>query len=703
MRRLVGTVLQSSAIDASAGCLIKMNYKYSDPRPTCVMDTECFQNYWAAAFKSIADGRTRLFEMYDGHPLDRPGIATITRNWRVVTFNGINYDMPMLALAMSGASCATLKRCSDDIIVGQMKPWEIEEKYNLTLPHFIDHIDVMEVSPGSPTKPSLKIYAGRLHSKRMQDLPIEPDQWLTDEDMAVLRDYHVNDLDVTIDLAKELEPQILLRAEMSDQYGVDLRSKSDAQVAEAVVKAEIQRITGEKIWRPDIKPGLFRYKVPKWVRFETEPMQPMQQMLQRLIVADFRVKHDGYVEMPAMLADATIDIGAGRYQMGIGGLHSNESSTSHYSNDAFVLLDRDVTSYYPSLILNNRLIPPHIGAVFLDVYRKIFERRLAAKKAGQKNIAETLKIALNGTFGKTGSPYSAIYAPEQMIQTTVTGQLALLMLIESVEKRGMRVVSANTDGFVTMVPRARRAEFEAIITEWEWATSFGTEETEYLSLHLRDVNGYIAIGRDGKVKTKGPYTTAGPGQPGASGMKKNPDGEITVDAVVAFLKDGIPLEQTIRACTDIRKFVSIRKVKGGAEKDGVYIGKAIRWYYAVGETGTINYRDSGNKVPDTDGARPCMELPDSFPDDVDHAYYIRQAHATLQDLGVETGDPALTGRRGLIYARMFETKTVHLLDLAKQEALCGKAPVSIRERWVEYGCKPDGERICGACRRANEL
>ena len=75
-----------------------------------------------------------------------------------------------------------------------------------------------------------------------------------------------------------------------------------------------------------------------------------------------------------------VTIGQTIYRMGIGGLHSKEKKASHYSDDKYVLKDRDVTSYYPSSILNQGMYPPSIGPKFLDVYRSIFERRLAAKK-----------------------------------------------------------------------------------------------------------------------------------------------------------------------------------------------------------------------------------------------------------------------------------------------------------------------------------
>lgn len=326
------------------------------------------------------------------------------------------------------------------------------------------------------------------------------------------------------------------------------------------------------------------------------------------------------------------------------------------------------------------------------------EFRVADTKAG------TMKIACNGAYGKLGSPYSVLYAPNLMIQVTMTGQLALLMLIEDIELRGFRVISANTDGVVTMVPRERRDDFEAIIWDWEAATGFSTEETEYRAVHSRDVNSYIAITTDGKVKLKGAFTPAGPGQAGAAGMKKNPTCEISTDAAVAWLKDGTPIEETIRGCTDIRRFVAVRRVTGGAEKDGEYIGKAIRYYYARGESGFINYVSNGNTVPRSQGAKPCMELPDELPDDIDYDWYIREAYAVLEDVGAPLPDPRLAGRTGTMLARLESQKTVHIVALPSGVALCGKGRASLREEWIDYKPAAAAEfRMCGKCKREDAL
>lgn len=664
------------------------------------MDTECFVNYWSIAFQCVETGERRRFESFNDSPLDVKGIAKVFYNWRVVGFNSNNYDMPMVALAMSGATNGELKRASDGIIQADIRPWQFFELHAVSLPDYIDHVDLMEVSPGSPTKPSLKMYAGRLHSKRMQDLPFEIDRHLSVEDVGVVRDYHWNDLDVTKDFYFELKAQIDIRCQISDQYKVDVRSKSDAQIAEAVIKAEIEREIRQKVYRPDVKPGMFHYVPPKWVQFKTPEMQDV---LQRIRDTPFVVKSNGVVEMPEFLSEAHMKLGDGVYRMGIGGLHSSESQIVNRSDDDFVLLDRDVTSYYPAIILTNKLYPKHLGKVFLKIYQSIFERRVAAKKAGDKNTAETLKIVLNGSFGKFGSPYSALYSPDLMIQTTVTGQLAVLMLIEKLELTGIHVISANTDGFVTRVPRDRRDIFEAVILDWQWETGFNTEETEYRSLHSRDVNNYVAIDAKGKVKLKGAFATGGPGQPGAQGMKKNPTNEVCIDAVVAFLKDATPLADTIYECDDIHKFVTVRRVNGGALKDGELVGKVVRWYYARGESGTLVYKMNGNDVPKTEGAKPLMEMPEECPDDIDREWYVREATAMLQDLGHRVIDPALAGRRGIILGRMGDQKTFHQIQLPQGIALCGKEPESIRDQWVEAKRLPDGYRVCGKCRKAGEL
>jgi hypothetical protein len=286
-----------------------------------------------------------------------------------------------------------------------------------------------------------------------------------------------------------------------------------------------------------------------------------------------------------------------------------------------MLIDRDVVSYYPNLMINMGISPASFGDHFIDIYTNILNERVAAKKSGDMVTSDTLKITLNGTFGKTSSKYSRLYSPKLMIQTTLTGQLTLLMLIELLEQVGIPVVSANTDGVVFLCPNRHKKKLGKLIDAWEKRTGLETEETQYSGLYSRDVNNYIAITTDGKVKTKGMFAKAG--------LMKNPQNEICVEAVAAYLKDGTPVEETITECEDFTKFLTVRTVNGGAEKDGEYLGKSVRWYYANGEDDCIYYKKSGNKVPRSFGAKPQMDLPDEFPMDINYDWYIKEAQEML--------------------------------------------------------------------------
>ena len=632
-------------------------------KPTVVLDVECYQNYFMVGVRNIETGRVRAFERFNDVLFDWQDLLRIVVNCRLVTFNGNNYDLPMVFLALSGASNAMLKKASDQIILRNLKPWQFEKQYGLRYPK-INHIDLIEVAPGQA---SLKIYGGRVHTALMQDLPIEPDAFIGDVEREQLVKYNANDLNATVDLYNKLLPQIELREKMSVEYGIDLRSKSDAQIAEAVLKLKIEELTGVKPVRPEVPAGTkFRYQVPEFISYRTQPLREVLNMVRR---SDFVVSDTGGIEMPDELANAKVAIGNSVYRMGIGGLHSSEETVCHLVDDEVVLLDRDVASYYPSIILNQGLYPKHLGRAFLKVYKEIVDRRLAAKHSGDKVTADSLKITINGSFGKLGSKWSTLYSPDLMIQVTITGQLALLMLIEAIETAGIQVVSGNTDGIVIKCPKSMIDRLNEIIQWWEKTTGFETEETQYRAVYSRDVNNYVALKPDGKVKLKGAYAEPG--------LQKNPANQICVEAVVAYLKSGTPVEETILNCDDVTKFVTVRSVTGGAlkvesfievddwvlvedrgTKDNVwqsathpdqtvvrksrpspvvvtehttYLGKAIRWIYD-GNDGVIVYKKNGNKVPRSEGAMPLMNLPDEFPD-VDYRWYIREAYGILRDIG----------------------------------------------------------------------
>ena len=591
------------------------------------LDVECYPNYFLALFMD-GDGNFKAFEQYKGHPLDTLGLLRYLEHPKleVVTFNGNYYDVPICTLAVTGADCNALFRATERIITQDMRPWDFYRAYSLIEPE-IDHVDLIEVAPGMV---SLKIYGGRMHTKKLQDLPFPPGTILEPEQMVEVKTYCRNDLFTTVELAQTLKGQIDLRRQMSKMYGQDLRSKSDAQIAEAVLKSDTERMTGRQIKRQPIDYTRFFYVPPSYIRFITPYMQ---ERLQIIIESEMVIKDSGHVEMPRAIESMKIEINGKSYKVGIGGLHSQESETTHYAGEDEEITDADVTSYYPNMMLNMGMYPQAIGEHFATVYRNILDERVLAKRAGDKVKDGALKIVLNGTFGKTSNRYSILYNPSMMIRTTLTGQLSLLMLIELLEHRGIPVLSANTDGIVVKYKLSQKPLFLNCIKVWEQASNLNMEFTHYRSIHNRDVNNYIAVKTNGDVKTKGVYASPAFG---ASPLQKSPQNEICTEAVVKYLVDGIPVEQTVRDCRDIRKFLTLRTVQGGAVKEGYSLGKAIRWYYARGESGVITYATNGNTVPRSDGAKPCMDLPDELPDDVDYDWYIRECREILMAIGVVT-------------------------------------------------------------------
>lgn len=602
-----------------------LSYSEMREQRTLIFDTESFKNYWLCAFKCTLTGKLAFFENSPDASIDTSMLSYLLFRHRIVGFHSETYDIPMIQLALTGKTAEELNACNFMIIDNGMRPYDVRREFKLRQLE-LNHIDLKEVAPLAA---SLKIYGGRIHCPRMQDLPFPPDMILSKSQAEIARDYCGNDLDNTHLLFDDLEPQLTLRESLGREYGHDLRSRSDAQIAEHVIGSELDKLGARQYQKRKIEPGwTFQYQVPEWLDYQTPQLQGV---LDAVRASKFVVGNGGYADCPDSITALRIALGGCIFQMGAGGLHSSEVSQGYTAGPDRLIIDRDVASYYPAIILNQGLYPAHLGPDFLKVYRGIVNKRLKAKLDKNKVASEGLKITINGTFGKLGNYFSRLYAPDLLMQVTISGQLCLLKLIEMIELAGIPVLSANTDGVVIGCPPNRYDDLMIVIHTWEDLTGFITEETRYKSIWSRDVNNYIAIKEDNTTKVKGCYSEVGSAL--NSRLSKNPECQIISDAVQAFLAHNKPIDATIRACQDIRKFVSVRTVKGGAEKNGVYLGKAIRWYYAEGETGEINYVLTGNKVPKTFGAKPLMTLPQQLPFDLDYNYYIKEADEALYDIG----------------------------------------------------------------------
>lgn len=351
-------------------------------------DTECYPDYWLCR---VGD---QDFQTFPGKPLDTAGMRQALTNATMLTFNGNRYDHCMISLALSGADAATLWQANNTLIVpgGQgLMPWDFERHWGIKLLQW-DTINVMNVAPGMG---GLKAYGGKMHCRKLQDLPIDVGTSIALFDRPVVRDYCGNDCETTAALGAAMSAQIKLREEMSLEYGIDLRSKSDPQIAEAVMKS----LLPFEVQIPPVSIGAqFNYRPPTWMSFRTEQMRDVFRVM---CTSKFAINpkggvspgydnyyvdwgkdqvrldpHGEFVKAPAGWQHKLI----GPYAMGIGGLHSTENRRAMLAAQEGVrLLDRDVASYYPSLILETGIYPPQIGEVFSGIYKGWYDSRLAAK------------------------------------------------------------------------------------------------------------------------------------------------------------------------------------------------------------------------------------------------------------------------------------------------------------------------------------
>ncbi len=610
------------------------NNHYILRKPKVVFDIESGPNHWHIGFKSIENGKVVQIETPLGRDeslskQDIKRLRSIISKYTIIGFNSENYDLPVLRKALTGVTNYELFKFGSNIIEKGIPGWASSK----TLPFLrCTHIDISLPAPGVMI--SLKKYGARLHAPKLQDLPFEFDKELTEEEHELNKIYNINDLDTTIILYKYIEKAIDLRYVMSDQYKMDLMSKGDAQIAEAVIVAELQKkgITIEKFKAP--KNYSIKYTPPKCIGFTSDKLC---ELFDRILNEDFKVNSgNGSVILPKWIGTPIL-IGKTKYKVGIGGIHSQEKKLVAVADEDYIIKNADVASYYPSMIIEYGFYPKSIGKQFLNIYSDIKKTRLAAKKSRDAEKSESLKLVLNGTFGKFGSKYSKIYAPDLMLHVTLTGQLLLLMLIEELEDVGIEILSSNTDGIEYKVHRSREEEAEEIINNWSKRTKMDMEHGTYNALYARDVNNYIAL-YNKEPKAKGAYSIPD--------IRKDAEFQIVYRAIREYLHKQIPIEKTIRECDDVREFIACKNVSGGGEWRGEKLGKVVRWYYSRKYGEQITYSKEakrGHKVATTDFAVPIMQLPDNFeiPEMLDKNYYIYLALKHLEALGVDYLDESI--------------------------------------------------------------
>ena len=193
------------------------------------------------------------------------------------------------------------------------------------------------------------------------------------------------------------------------------------------------------------------------------------------------------------------------------------------------------------------------------IYADMLERRMAAKKAGDKQTANALKLVANTTYGATLNQFNDLYDPLMARSVCISGQLYLLELAEHLVQavEGLRVVQLNTDGIMVQFDDSHYPEVLEITDEWQRRTGFELEEDKISAIYQKDVNNYVEIASDGSVKAKGGYLVRGIAPAGAFNINNN--AVIVADAIREYFVHGTPAADTINACNDVKAFQLIAK------------------------------------------------------------------------------------------------------------------------------------------------
>ena len=194
-----------------------------------------------------------------------------------------------------------------------------------------------------------------------------------------------------------------------------------------------------------------------------------------------------------------------------------------------------------------------------QIFADMLERRMKAKKAGDKSLANALKLVANTTYGATLNRYNDLYDPLMARSVCVSGQLYLLELAEHLHQDipDLKIVQLNTDGIMVEFDDSQYEAVIAITKEWQERTGFELEEDKIAAIIQKDVNNYVEIAKDGSIKTKGGYLVRGIAPAGAFNINNN--ATIVAKAITEYFIHQTPVDKTINECSDIKEFQVIAK------------------------------------------------------------------------------------------------------------------------------------------------
>ena len=366
---------------------------------------------------------------------------------------------------------------------GTYAPWKMK----------IGQIDVFKLHhwDNMAKRSSLKWIQYSMDWDNMLEMPINHTVKIeSQEQLDTIIEYCINDVTSTKEIYNRSHPQIKLRKELTKTYGINLFNASEPKIA----KELFAYYMGKKL-------NLSPYEVKKFRTYRS--IIKLDELILPYInfeSLEFKLCLDRFKSLEL---DAQSLKGQFKYSLkykdvdisfGLGGVHGARQSGIYKSDDEYIIMSSDVTSFYPNLCIKNGWSPDHFPAKdFCEQYEWFFNERVKIPKSNPMNYV--YKIVLNSTFGLSNDKNSFFYDPDLCMRITVNGQLSLLMLYEMLMERipDAAGLLLNTDGVEIRIPRKYKDEYLNICKEWEEITQLNLEHDTYQKIILGDVNNYIAV------------------------------------------------------------------------------------------------------------------------------------------------------------------------------------------------------------------
>jgi hypothetical protein len=433
--------------------------------------------------------------------------------------------------------------------------------------------------------------------------------------------------------------QIELREDIYEEFGIPCLNYSDSKIGDEMIKKYYCQEKGIQ-YNELPKKGFFRKEIEirkciaDYVVFQTPELQAFLKRMKKTVLG----LQDDFKE--------SIEFYNNTYSFMKGGLHTENKPKVFEADDEIKILDWDVSSYYPAIIINNGRYPQHLGKEFLRGYKQMFDKRLELKPLAKKDkkiagIVGALKLAVNSVYGKSSDMQNWIYDRQLTMFTTITGELSLMMLIEAYELNDIHVISANTDGVTIMVTNDLMDKMHEINKWWMELTSYELERTDYQKIIFSTVNDYLAVKTNGEIKKKGDFLTD-------FELHKNKSARIVPIALEHYYTNDVPVATTICNHTNIYDFCLRQKAskdfhyEGHSKENKTVYNKLIRYY--VSGTGekllkvknpecTTNAADVSQVEAGEWVMTVCNHLNIDHPlDNINHAYYIEKAERIIEKI-----------------------------------------------------------------------